>query len=153
MLVVLLPQQTGGQLDRQRTAAALLDVDRLEADLCLASVREIEPRLNLKFDRHSIGLADQYWSNNLVTAPNGEAPVLAVATGGRHHRDHVDDPQRCEHFVPRPWRETAPIAEARYEIGLFGNQNSVCQPTVPNWCSPVERLKQRLPTSDQPPTI
>ncbi len=35
MLVVLLLQQTDGQLDRQRTAAALPDVNRLEADLHL----------------------------------------------------------------------------------------------------------------------
>jgi len=27
------------------------------------------------------------------------------------------------------------------EVGLFGNQNTVCQPTTPKWRHTVERLK------------
>ncbi len=86
-----------------------------------------------------------------VKTPSGEVPVLDVATEGHYHRDLVDDPQKCEHFIPIQWLETVPIAEALHEIGLFGNQNSVCQPTVPKWRSTVERMKQRFPRFDKPP--
>ena len=33
-----------------------------------------------------------------------------------------------------------------YEVGLFGNQNTVCQPTTPKWRHTVERLKQVFST-------
>jgi hypothetical protein len=36
-----------------------------------------------------------------------------------------------------------------YEIGLFGNQNTVCKPTTPKWRSTVDRLKQKFPHFDQ----
>jgi hypothetical protein len=31
--------------------------------------------------------------------------------------------------------------KAFYEVGLFGNQSTVCQPTTPKWRHTVERLK------------
>jgi hypothetical protein len=37
------------------------------ADACLSIVREIDGRLNLEHNKHSIGLADQYRPNNFVT--------------------------------------------------------------------------------------
>ena len=30
------------------------------------------------------------------------------------------------------------------DVGLFGNQNTVCKPTAPKWRSTVERLKERF---------
>lgn len=34
------------------------------------------------------------------------------------------------------------IGETFSEVGLFGNQNTVCKPTTPKWSHTVERLKQ-----------
>ena len=80
-----------------------------------------------------------------VTTPAGEFPVLEVARGGSYHREFVSDPERCEYFVPVRWLQTVPLKEAVQEIGMFGNQNTVCKPTTPKWRSTVERLKERFP--------
>jgi hypothetical protein len=59
-----------------------------------------------------------------VRTPEGtEMPILDVAKSGHYHRDHVDDPERCDYFVP--------VERAVREIGLFGNQNTICRPTTP----------------------
>lgn len=46
-----------------------------------------------------------------------------------------------EQFVRVEWHDTVPENQAFSEIGLFGNQNTVCQPTTPQWRHTVERLK------------
>ncbi len=94
------------------------------------------------------GLAQRAADFHLKT-PTGEAPVLDVAKRGHYHRDFVDDPGRCEWFVPMRWLETVPVAAAESEIGLFGNQNTVCKPTTPKWRSTVERLKVKFPKWDK----
>lgn len=33
-------------------------------------------------------------------------------------------------------------SKAFYEVGLYGNQGTVCQPTTPKWHHTVERLNQ-----------
>jgi len=38
-----------------------------------------------------------------------------------------------------------PLEKAVQEIGLFGNQNTVCKPTAPKWRFTVERLKEKFP--------
>ena len=68
-----------------------------------------------------------------VTTPQGEVPVLDAAKRGSYHREFVNDPKRCESFVPMRWLQTVPLEQAIKEIGLFGNQNSVCKPTTPKW--------------------
>jgi hypothetical protein len=47
------------------------------------------------------------------------------------------------------WLQTVPIEDAVQEIGLFGNQNTVCKPTTPKWRSTVERLKAKFPNFDK----
>jgi hypothetical protein len=47
--------------------------------------------------------------------------------------------------VPVQWLQTVPLEEAVQEIGLFGNQNTVCKPPAPKWRSTVERLKEKFP--------
>ena len=86
-----------------------------------------------------------------VLSPDGtEIPVLDVAKRGTYHQEFLDDLERCEYFVPVKWIETVPSSqEAIYEIGLFGNQNTVCKPTTPKWRSTVDRLKQKFPHFDQ----
>jgi hypothetical protein len=81
-----------------------------------------------------------------VRTPQGdETPVLDAVRDGHYFRDAADDPDRCEHFVPVRWLQTVPLAEAVKEIGLFGNQNTVCKPVAPKWRSTVETLKRRFP--------
>jgi hypothetical protein len=80
-----------------------------------------------------------------VTTFQGEVPVLDVAKGGTYEREFVNDPERCEYFVPIRWLQTVPLEKAVKEIGFFGNQNSVCKPTTPKWRATVERLKERFP--------
>ena len=46
-----------------------------------------------------------------------------------------------EFFVKVDWLKTVPRDEAYDELGFFGNQNSVCRPTVPGWRSTVDKLK------------
>jgi hypothetical protein len=79
-----------------------------------------------------------------------ERPVLEVATRGTYHRQFVDDPVRSEYFVPVRWLQTVPINDAVQEIGMFGNQNSVCKPTTPKWRKTVERLMIAFPLFDKP---
>lgn len=84
-----------------------------------------------------------------LTTPQGEALVLDVVNGGNYNREFVNDPERCEWFVPVRWLQTVPLEKAVQEIGLFGNQNTVCKPTTPKWRSTVDRLKERFPDFDK----
>jgi hypothetical protein len=80
-----------------------------------------------------------------IDTPQGQQPAPVVLTGGGYHNEFMDDPDRAEYFVPVRWLHTVPLEEAVNEIGLFGNQNTVCKPTTPKWRSTVERLKERWP--------
>lgn len=84
-----------------------------------------------------------------IATESGDVPVLEVAKRGTYHRDFVDDPERCEYFVPIQWLQTVPLEQAVHEIGLFGNQNTVCKPTTPKWRSTVERLKEKFTAFDR----
>ena len=67
----------------------------------------------------------------------------------RDLRDFADDPERSEYFVPVDWLQTVDIDAGVQEVGMFGNQNTVCKPTTPKWRQTVERLKQRFPDFDK----
>jgi hypothetical protein len=86
----------------------------------------------------------------LVKTPNGEQPILNVANRGTYHRPFVTDPEQREYFVPVRWLDTVPLQSAIQELGMFGNQNTVCKPTTPKWRSTVERLKVKFPGFDKP---
>ncbi|WP_376697244.1 hypothetical protein [Wenzhouxiangella sp. EGI_FJ10305] len=75
-------------------------------------------------------------------------PALDVLTEDHYMRDHVDDSDLCEYFVAVDWIETVPLEKAFNEVGLFGNQNTVCAPKTPKWRHTVERLKQFFRQSD-----
>jgi hypothetical protein len=47
-------------------------------------------------------------------------------------RYHREDEERMEYFVPIRWLQTEPLERGVTEIGMFGNQNTVCKPTTPN---------------------
>src|SRR5581483_7637194 len=84
-----------------------------------------------------------------VKTPGGDVLLLDVAQRATYLRQVVDDPERCEYFVPMEWLQTVPLDKAVNEVGLFGNQNSVCKPTTPKWRSTVERLKEKFPAFDR----
>ena len=73
----------------------------------------------------------------------GEQPALDVLQGG-YHRQFVDDPERCEYFVPIDWQHTVPEDQAVQDVGMFGNQNTVCKPVTPSWRATVDRLRERF---------
>jgi hypothetical protein len=83
--------------------------------------------------------------------PQGESGVsiLDLAKRGEYLREFLSDPERCEWFVPVRWLQTVSLDGAFQEIGLFGNQNSVCKPTTPKWRYTVDRLKERFPHFDE----
>ncbi|MCY1463347.1 hypothetical protein D9M71_812280 [compost metagenome] len=73
-----------------------------------------------------------------------DTPVLQAAKRGTYHAEYSNDPVLCEYFVPVEWLQTVPVEQAIKEVGLFGNQNTVCRPTTPKWRWTIERLKVRL---------
>jgi hypothetical protein len=82
----------------------------------------------------------------MLKASDGtEKPALEVLVGGHYHSHLADDPDRSEWFAPVRWLDTVPLDKAVKEVGLFGNQNTVCRPTAPKWRMTVERLKGRFP--------
>lgn len=70
-------------------------------------------------------------------------PALAVLQAD-YHRALADDPERSEYFVPVDWENTLPRGQGIQELGMFGNQNTVCKPVTPSWRTTVDRLKASL---------
>jgi hypothetical protein len=79
-----------------------------------------------------------------VSSPEGPRPCLEVLADAKHFEENANDPDLAEHFVKVEWLDTVPEKSALNEVGLFGNQNTVCQPTTPKWRHTVERLKQHF---------
>jgi hypothetical protein len=77
----------------------------------------------------------------MVSTPDGPRPALDVLSHAERYKANADDPEKTEYFVPVTWLDTVPREKAVNELGLFGNQNTVCQPTTPKWRHTVERLK------------
>lgn len=80
-----------------------------------------------------------------VNTSGGERPALDVLSTAEKLRSTAADPDKAEYFVGIKWLDTVPEERAIKEVGLFGNQNSVCQPTAPKWRHTVERLKESFP--------
>ncbi len=85
----------------------------------------------------------------MVRTEFGDSPATDVLSTAPQLRDGADDPNKAEHFVRVEWLDTVSEGSAINEVGLFGNQNTVCQPTTPKWRHTVERLKQYFPKWDQ----
>jgi len=75
---------------------------------------------------------------------NGK-PIMELVQKASYHREYIDDSEHCEYFVPIQWCSTLALNRAFREVGLFGNQNTVCKPRTPTWRSTVERLKHVFP--------
>ena len=76
-----------------------------------------------------------------VRTPDGDRLAVDIVRDGERFRARGDDPQTAEYFVRIDWLDTVETRHAVNELGLFGNQNTVCQPTAPKWRHTVERLK------------
>jgi hypothetical protein len=76
-----------------------------------------------------------------VETAEGKRQVLDVLKFGERYKRNADNTDKAEYFVRVDWLETLPESDAVREVGLFGNQNTVCQPTTPKWRHTVERLK------------
>jgi len=72
---------------------------------------------------------------------------MDVVRDGDTYRARADDPELSEYFVHVTWLDTVDPNRAFNEVGLDGNQNTVCQPTTPKWRHMVERLKTVFPRS------
>ena len=70
-------------------------------------------------------------------------PALGLLQGD-YHREFADDPERSEYFVPVDWLRTVPETGAVQELGMFGNQNTVCKPVTPGWRTTVDQLGTRF---------
>lgn len=86
-----------------------------------------------------------------VNTLGGERIVLDVLQNADKYRQNADDPELSEYFVRVQWLDTVPETEAVNAVGMFGNQNTVCQPTTPKWRHTVERLKTRFTNWDRAP--
>ena len=119
----------------------------------LASERHLEdmivaaPKL-LSDEWMLIGRAVRY-RDFMVNTPDGEVRFSEVPRNGHYHQQFADDEEKSEYFVPVHWLQTIPASQAIQEIGMFGNQNTVCKPTTPKWRSTVERLKAHFPGANQ----
>jgi hypothetical protein len=82
-----------------------------------------------------------------VPTDTGDRPAMDVVRHGDTYRARADDPELSEYFVRVKWPDTVDANRAFNEVGLFGNQNTVCQPTTPKWRHTVERLKTVFPRS------
>ncbi|QPL45339.1 DUF91 domain-containing protein [Halomonas sp. A40-4] len=82
----------------------------------------------------------------MVETADGLQNLKAVTTLAEyphlHHPSTPDDEDTLEYIVPVRWIKSVPVTEAFREVGLFGNQNTVCKPTAPKWEHTVARLKQ-----------
>ncbi len=87
----------------------------------------------------------------MVPTPQGDKPSLEVLSTANRLRKNASDPEKAEHFVRVQWLDAVPKKDAYNEVGFFGNQNSVCQPTTPKWRHTVEQLKKRFPNWDAIP--
>lgn len=76
-----------------------------------------------------------------VQTNEGPRPALDVLSHADQYRRNADDPDKAEYFVRVAWLDTVAEGNAVNEVGLFGNQNTVCQPLTPKWRHTVERLK------------
>ncbi len=80
-------------------------------------------------------------SEFLLSMEEGEHLAVNILSGASYHREYVGDEEKCEYFVPVRWLDTKSVSSAVQEVGMFGNQNTVCKPTASKWRSTVDRLK------------
>ena len=76
-----------------------------------------------------------------MATDSGVRPAFDVLADAPEYRGRDNDPGLAEYVVTVDSLDTVPTTRAVREVGLFGNQNTVCQPTTPKWRHTVDRLK------------
>lgn len=84
-----------------------------------------------------------------VETPSGPRPALDVLQHAEEYKRNAEDLEKSEYFVRVAWLQTVEEQKAINEVGLFGNQNTVCKPQTPKWRLTVDRLKTHFPKWDQ----
>lgn len=80
----------------------------------------------------------------LVQTLEGMRPCLDVIEHGDRYKQSPRGAEKSEFFVPVAWLDTVPVEKAVNEVGLFGNQNTVCRPKTTKWRHTVDRLKTKF---------
>jgi hypothetical protein len=80
-----------------------------------------------------------------VATEDGVQSVMDVVQHGGKYKALASTPELSEYFVKVKWIDTREANKAFNEVGLFGNQNTVCQPTTPKWRHTVELKSPRKP--------
>ena len=79
-------------------------------------------------------------SNEVVFTVDGvEKNFFELNLEGDYFKDEVGE--SAEHIVKVEWIKTVKVANAKKELGFFGNQNSACKPVNDKWLFTIERLK------------
>lgn len=91
------------------------------------------------------GQAMRIWDFEFKNAKGERIDPDRALVRARYHPEHKNNPDDAEWFVPVKWLDTVPVDQAIQEVGMFGNQNTVCRPTTPLWRTTVERLKKHFP--------
>lgn len=79
-----------------------------------------------------------------ISSDGEDKLAFDVLQHGDQYRTAADDADLAEYFVRVQWLDTRDADQAINEVGLFGNQNTVCKPTTPKWRHTVERLKAQF---------
>jgi hypothetical protein len=77
----------------------------------------------------------------IIKTGEGDLPLYKAGLNGLYSIEFADDEDKAEYVVGVDWIKKVRIEEAKSEIGFFGNQNSVAQPTSPKWPHTIDRLK------------
>jgi hypothetical protein len=85
---------------------------------------------------------DPISSKEFFVTINGVKRHIFDVTKATYHREVADDEKKAEYFVPVEWIETRSLADAVSEVGMFGNQNTVCRPRTLKWNETVDRLRK-----------
>jgi PLD-like domain len=77
-------------------------------------------------------------------------PIMdVVASPDGYHSDDIDNPERCEYFVPVRWLQTVSVEQAVTGPGLFATELIVCRPTAQRWRNTLRRLRRAFPHYNQ----
>ena len=84
-----------------------------------------------------------------VMVGDAEKPALEVLQNWEKLELAKDDEELAEYFVRVEWLDTVPASQAIWEVGFFGQQNTVSRPRTEAWSYTVEKLKERFLNWDE----
>lgn len=74
---------------------------------------------------------------------NGKSKTIyELPHNGSYQEKSKNDDDNAEYIVKIKWIKTVSKDNSFKEVGLFGNQNSVCKPKTKRWVHTIERLKE-----------